>query len=656
MDKNGFSAALGLAIALLGVCTTARSAEPRGVVLPEQRRLQVRGASQVWPVPYAASSRPATVSDPPVETPDQYLPLNEAINIALRNSEVVRVLAGFTANFSGRTIYDVAITNTGIDQQRAAFDPQFRVNQSWNALKTPNATANLGDPTQSDIVGARTHNHLLDVGVSKRNQLGGTTDLSVNTNQSRFPDSIPPLGIVPPLDPQNQSNVDLSYTQSWLQGSGLAVNQAPIVLARIETERSYFQYKNSVQNLVQGTIEAYWNLVFAKTDLWARQQQVKNTQFAYDSAKARVEVGDASAGELAQAEVALENFRASLLASEANVFQRQAVLRNILGLPPEGPELLIPVTPMVDERMQVDWDLINLLAAEQRPDIVELKLILEADRQRLVQADNQALARLDTTARYRWNGLEGEVPAGNRIHSSSGDFDDWTISVNFSVPLGLRSERALLRQQQLIIRRDRAVLEQGLHSMQHELALSLRNLDQFYDQYERFKSVRAAADRNLQQQMERFEEGLESFIVVLQAIVDWGNAVSSEAESLSLYNTELANLELRTGTILDSHGVTFYEERFCSIGPLGRHGPSRTYPRARRPGDQVARYPAGDQPSEKYFELDDPTADQSDDQRQPWPDVDVAPLDKGMIDEDQLPGRDQPPKSDREIEDLLERL
>jgi len=652
MDNSGFSGALGLGIVLLCACSTASAREPRGVILPEQRRIQVRHPGQICPLPFAPDARPATVTEPLADTPTRYLPLNDAINIALRNSEVVRQLTGFTATTTGRTIYDVAITNTNIDQQRAAFDPRLRAGQTWTANKIPNALSS------GDVFGNRNHNHVFEFGISRRNQLGGDANLSVNSNQRRLTGLVPPVALPSPiiqqLDPENRSSVTLSYTQPWLQGAGLEVNQAPIVLARIDTERSYFQYKDSVQRMIQGVIEAYWSLVFAKTDLWARQQQVENSRFAYELTKARVEVGDASAGELAQAELALENFRASLLVSESNVLQRQAALSNILGLPPAEPERFVPVTPMVDQLIEVDWELINDLAARQRPDIIELKLILEADRQQLLVADNQAQARLDTAAAYRWNGLEGELPAGGQVDSGSDVFDDWTLSVNFSVPLGLRRERALLRQQQLLIRRDQANLQQGLHAMEHQLALSLRNLDQFYAQYERFKSVREAAIKNLQQQLERYEQGLEAFIVVLQAIVDWGNAVSSEAQALSQYNTELAVLELQTGTILESHGVVFFEERFCSIGPLGRHGRGRLYPRDRRPNDQVTRYPAGDQPSEEYFELEDPTVRDEQANDELWPDVNIAPLDEGMIDQDRLSDPDQPPKTDKEIEELLQ--
>ena len=144
---------------------------------------------------------------------------------------------------------------------------------------------------------------------------------------------------------------------------------------------------------------------------------------------------------------------------------------------------------MLEDLIAVDWNLINELAQRERPDIIELKLILEADQQRLAIADNQARPQLNGVALYRWNGLEGIAPAGNRVRSGTGDFQDWSLGVNFSVPLGMRAERATLRQRQLIIQRDRANLYQGLHNMQQLLALSLRNLEQFYAQYERYLSL-----------------------------------------------------------------------------------------------------------------------------------------------------------------------
>jgi hypothetical protein len=110
---------------------------------------------------------------------------------------------------------------------------------------------------------------------------------------------------------------------------------------------------------------------------------------------------------------------------------------------------------------------------------------------------------------------------------------------------------------------------------------------------------------NLEQQIEIGNE-LEQFIVLLQAIVDWGNAVSSEAQALVAFNSELANLERETGTILESHGISFVEERFGSIGPLGRVALPVSYPEATPPEGNVDRYEEGSESSEQRFDLVDP--------------------------------------------------
>ncbi len=603
-------------LAWLMVCPwVAAQTDPWSFILPEQRCLDIRHPSELCRAPIPVVPRPPTISDPQFDAPPRYLSLHEAINTGLANLEVVRVLAGVTAVSSGRTVYDVAITNTRIDQQRAAFDPTLQLNNNWNRLENPNAFFDFANPGQSQIIGNSSSNHNFDLGLSKRTLTGGIIDFGVNSGYNRTrPGNFP-------LNPQTRSSVDLSYTQPLLQGGGAAVNRIPIVLARIDTERSFFQYKDSVQSHVQGVVEAYWGLVFARTDLWAREQQVAQLGFANQRTQARLEVGDANAGEAAQTRVAYEGFRANLIAAQANVLQREAALRNILGLPPYEPERVVPVSPLIDEKLEVDWERIVNLAETQRPDIIELKLVLEADQQRLILSRNQATPRLDGVALYRWNGLEGEMPNGLNTASQTGQFADWNLGVNFSVPLGLRQDRALLRQQELIIRRDQVNLQQGLHQAVHTLAINLRNLEQFYEQYRRFQAVREAAKINLDQQMAQYNEGLIQFIVVLQAVVDWGNSVSNEAQSLVQYNTELARLERETGTILEAHGIAFVEERYGSLGPLGRLAVAQAYPRAAQPtASRVDRYGVGEGPSEQFFDLSDPL-----DYQQADPDSETVP-------------------------------
>ncbi|MCX7427594.1 MAG: TolC family protein [Planctomycetia bacterium] len=572
-----------------------RAEEIRRPILPEQRRMAIRDPSCLPPSRLPPVAAPATVSQPRDDIQGNKLSLDEAIRIALANSEVIRVLGGS----SGQTQYDPAITNTEIDRNRAAFDPTLSIENQFFQRKPPSAFIDPHDPNRVLIDGVRTNEYNMGLGLSKPTISGGTVGLGVDTNPSRS--AVTGL----PLNPETSSAVDLSATQPLLQGAGARVNLAPVEIARIDTERSFFQLKDAVQDMVRGVIEAYWSLVLARTDLWVREQQIVQGTWAHGLAVGRLQVGLGNRAEEAQARSALAEFKAARITAQANVLAREDVLRNILGLPPSMPMRIVPVSPPSSERVPVDWQAIVAVASERRPDLVELKLVIEADQQRALVAENDALPSVDLNGLYRWNGLEGRSPDHQIVSSVPGQFTEWQLGVNFSVPLGLRKARAALRAQELVILRDRANLEQGLHNAIHELAANYRNLDQFYDQYEAYQKARAAAQDNLEAQAATWGTGQNIYLNVLQAITTWGNSVNSEAQSLTLYNTELATLERQTGTILETHGIRFAEERFCAIGPLGRMFPGRHYPRDMRAGPNTNQYKETAEPAEQAFHLDE---------------------------------------------------
>jgi outer membrane protein TolC len=603
-----------LAALLLFLSANFAIAQPAGtqvpyrVIYPEARQIQVREAVQLAPAMLPPSSPPPTVASPEdLRSTRRDMPLDEAIRIALENDRVVRVLAGITAVNSGRTIYDVAIANTQIDQQQARFDPAITVENNWDHLELPTAFPDPGDPTQTVIGGLTTNQYRLNAALTKDNPFGGQFRVGASATRALFKPG------VFPLNPETTSQADIGYTQPLLQGLGRRANLAPIVLARIDTERSFFQLKDAVQEQVRGVVEAYWALVNARIDVWATEQQVRQLEFAYLLANSRFENPDKdergnfdNKSSTAQALTSLASFRANLIAVRNNAIQREAALRNILGLPPWDQALVVPTTEPTVAHFLPDWQMLTDLAAQQRPDIIELKLILEADQQQLIIANNNALPRLDATGLYRWNGLEGEMPNGNDISTTPGQFNGWTLGVNFSVPIGLRQGRAQLRQRELILARDQANLDQGLHAASHDLATTVRSLEQAYQQYLAFREARTAADENYTIQFELFREGVnESFLNVLLAITDWGNAIRNEASAVINYNTLLAELERQSGTILETHGIRFYEERFGSIGPLGRLHPGVCYPSSTPPTPNADRYPPGNRPAEEFFDLRD---------------------------------------------------
>lgn len=593
----------------------------------EQQTLDVQDPTALPPAAIPTILPPRTVSDeapPRVELP---LTLNEALRISLENAKVVRSLAGISAVNSGSTIYDPAITNTGIDQQQARFDPTINQSNTLNRSESPNYGFDQFTRGGLGFSGPRTDNYQATIGVGKINTLGGNTTLNIVQNPTQV------FGIgTPILNPSNRYATELQYTQPLLRGGGFYVNTAPIVLARIDTQRSYFQFKDSMQELVRGTIEAYWALVFARLDVWARQIQVDQADEAYKREAARKEFGLGDLRNVAQARVTLNQFRASLIGSKASVLDREAALRNILGLSPSDGRQIIPVSAPATTRYKHEWDKLLQLSEQRRPDIIELKLILEADKQRLLQAENTALPTLNANALYRWNGLSGEIPGG-KAATAPGQYTDWTLGVTFSVPLGLREGRARIREQDLIILKDRSNLEQGLHFTGHQLAISVRGLESSYEQYLAFRQTRTAALENLLIQIEEQRVGRGIYLSVLQALNDWGNAITSEARSLIDYNVSLATLERQTGTILETHGVILAEERFTAAGPFFRE---REYPMDVKPTGETNRYPGTGEPGENAFELKKP----------PLRGTELAPIEENPVNPPKKPGELPNPKVD----------
>jgi len=594
--------AISIAIAIAILPGQAFGQRMRSLIPNEQGRVQVRDSGDYCPAPLPRNLEPPTVSTDD-GLPELKLSLDDAIRIALENTDVVRVLSGAGAASTGQTIYSPGIANAGIDQARAIFDPNLSIRNNFLRSESPSPEFDPADPTRTIINGTRSDNYDLNFDLTKRFLNGADGGLQVGSRRSRSQPGLFPQA----LNPFSNSDVTFSLTQPLLRGRGVDVNSVPVVLAFLDTESSYFRLKNSLQNMVAGVIQGYWDLVQARTERWVAEQQINQIEFLYEADKRRKEVGLFNQAQFAQTSAQLANFKANLIAAEANILDRVASLKGILGLPPGSDFTIVPTAVPVQERLEFDWEALVALAEERRPDLVELKIVLEADQQRILQARNRARPQLDAVALYRWNGLEGRMPIGDRIESRAGQHTDWALGINFSVPLTLRSDRASLRQNELLLANDRLNLQQGLLQASHGIARVLRTIEQLYQQYEAFGLAREAAEASLDQIWNARDAGRVTFLEVLLAINTWASSKNSEARAITQLNAALATLEAETGTILETHGVRLFEERYCSLGPLGRRGSGRQFPARIRPSSNAERYASGDEPSENAFNLEVPS-------------------------------------------------
>lgn len=631
--------ALSSAAALLctvGMDVLVLAQRPVGTIFPERTSIRTRLPEQLPRYQIPTALMPSTVSRPIDDLTPHPLALDGAIRTSMRNLDVIRVLGGVSATNSGRTIYDVALSHTSIDQEQAVFDPLLSVTNTWSLTENPVAVLNNPNPvlaTDVLFLGSRRQAFQTTTQLTKRDLTGGQWTAGF----SAIPSNSDPSST---LDPFTSHNSFISFSQPILQGAGIEYNLAPIVIAEINTERSYFQFKDTMQEHVRGIIEAYWQLVSARTDLWARKQQVEQLEETVRRVEARVRQAIDNRADLAQAQLALANIRSSVVTAQGAVLLREQALRNMIGISPSDGTVFIPTTPPVNEKYAPDWSQMLELAEQRRPDIVELKLILEADQQQRLIAQNNARPSLNAVARYDWNGQYGSTRFGTRT-TQAGQFTDWTIGVNFSVPLGLRQSRAALRRQDLVIARDQLNLKQGLYAATHSLATAVRTIDQQYEQYLALREARRAARVNLDAQLLRWQTQQAILINVLQAISEWGNTVSAEANALTQYNALLASLERQTGTILETHGVYFVQESQQAIGPHCLLGEQRCYPRSTRPTENIDAYQDSDEPAEKSFELTPPTNLGAPAKQVPYRDIKLPTLEEIMR---QQRSKHQPPQ------------
>ena len=305
------------------IAGSANAQEEWRFIFPEQRHAAIRDPACFPRARLPNVGTPETVSDLREHLPERRLTLDEAIRSALESSKAIRLLAGETATPSGQTIYDATIVNTQIDQRAAQFDPQVQVQNTWGQTDLPEPFT-LSNPLDVRFAGERTDTYNLNAGVTKNMVTGGQLGFNVTTADAfttpYFSSTTP--GLVA-LNPQQTTTAGFNLTQPLLQGAGPAVNLAPIVIARINTERSFFQMKDSTQQMVRGVIQAYWALVFARADVLAKDIQVQQSDEGLKLAQARFDVGMANFADVAQAKSALETFRAALVTSRANLLQSE---------------------------------------------------------------------------------------------------------------------------------------------------------------------------------------------------------------------------------------------------------------------------------------------------------------------------------------------
>jgi len=531
------------------------------------------------------------------------LPLEEAVQIALKNSKVIRNLGGVAFGATGAqgepsslllqpatagTIYNPALEESnprfGVEAALAAFDAQFSSSVFWEKNDTPQNTAGF-------LAQFRPQVFQQDLGtfqarLAKTTAPGTTFSLTHNVNYE--------LNNIPVWNGATGSrvwgsdwnvNVEAQVRHPWLRGGGVQFNRIAgpgaipgfnngVMIARLRTDQSLADFEAGVRNLVNDVEKAYWELYYAYRALDAAIAGRDAVLQLWRERKAEEDVGKGGRAEEAQARQQYFLFRAAVERSLSNLYKTENHLRYMMGLAATDARLIRPADDPTTARVDFDWYEAHAEALARSVELRKQKWVIKQRELELISAKNYLLPRLDTVARYRWLGLGNHLidphyagqntadPRNNAYGSmTAGDYQEWQLGIELDIPIGFRKEMAGVRHAQLNLARERAVLQEQELELSHQLSQAIRKLDENYVLSQTNFNRRIAALDELSTTKSKFEYGQRdvTFAQVLDAQRRLAEAEIDYFRAIVDYNLAIAEIHLRKGSLLEYNGVYLAE-------------------------------------------------------------------------------------------------
>ncbi len=544
------------------------------------------------------------------------LSLEEAMKITLINSKVVRqvIVPGTsaavtavpavpdnllrTAGAAGdgvTTVYDPAIQDSnpaggfggvGTEAALSAFDAQLSSSILWSRTERPqnriqNEVVDLFQPLVTQTEAATFQAELAKTGVT-----GGRFFARNNTIYTG--NNIPTRAV--PSD--YLTNVEVGVNHPLLQGNGALFNRIAgpnaqpgiyngVVIARINNDITLAGFEANIQNLAVQVESAYWELHFAYRALDADRRGRDALRDYYSKIAAKREVGIEEGDEIPFSQVLSEyySFEAQLKSTLRDLLAAENRLRYLMGLASSDGRLIRPTDTPTTASYVLDWNEIHWEANNRNVNLRAQKWEIKRREMELIAARNFLLPRLDAVALYRWLGAgddlldpngRGVFPyAGSNAFSTltDGNFQEWELGLNFNMPIGFRRQLAGVRNAQLQLARERAILQDQELEVSHLLADAYRDLQSDHELVRaRFNSW-MSAKRETYYVRTRIEVGQGVQIQAGRDLYrDLRDATRREAQAekeyyraVVNYNRSIANVHFRKGSILEYNSVYLAE-------------------------------------------------------------------------------------------------
>lgn len=546
--------------------------------------------------PSASSLAPETV---PTGTEATYwdLSLEEAVQLALQRAEVLRDLGAtvLRSPASARTSFEPSIVNTdarfGEEAALSDFDATLSATALWEKNDRISNNTFLGNNgVLLQDLGSYNVELRKRAATGAQMALRHVTDYDYNNFVgNRFGT---PSG-------SWTTYFDLEVRHPLWQGAGSDFNRIAgpngqpgafngVLLARIRTDISLADFEAGVRDLVSNVENAYWDLYFAYYDLEAKKSARDRALALLNVATGRSEGGADPGADSLQAEEQYWRFESDVqdslfgrlidgtrtdngaaggaFRSTGGVRVAERRLRLIIGLPITTGELIRPTTEPVTAPIAYDWDACSTEAIGYRPELRRQRWEIKRREMELLASRNFLKPRLDLVGRVRQRGFgQSLISQSDQQFSSAfgnlNDFDneEWQLGVELEVPIGFRRAHTAVRNAELAVARETALLreqeQQVLFGLSNAVADVQRSYRVMLAQYNRL----AAAEAQVEALSTRYSEDRTSIDIVLDAQRRQADSQTRYRQAQAEYMLALKNVHFEKGTLLEHNGVYLTE-------------------------------------------------------------------------------------------------
>lgn len=478
-----------------------------------------------------AQQQTQTLQNTPPPAPDAApLTLQECIALAMKKN------------------FDLQIQGYSVDQAREAltiskadFLPTFTGSSTRTLSRS---TIAVQDPISgtTSILPRDSNTTQFRAGVSERiPETNGT--LSVSGNLSRSSIQRPPFS----------SGVSANVSQPLLNGAGPTMAKANIERSKLGVSIAYVNYRSRVLTVIRDTEDAYYNLVAARETLRIRQLSLELAQRLFEENQARRATGVATDLDVASAEVGVANTRRSVLQADQAVRNAEDNLLSLINVPnidarpgPVGFEEYHEPPPSFAAAYKA--------ARDNYPDTLSMQDTIKQIEIDVATAKRSRLPTLNLNASIGYNANDASYSdAVNALSNDHGDVR--SVSLTYSIPWGLRADRARYRSTVAGLNAQRARLEQLEVQLLVSVRAAVRAVETNTASVEIASQATQLAAKQYDLQKARYDAGLSTSRLVLQAQDDLETARLNELTARVTLRSAIAELERLEGTSIQRFGV-----------------------------------------------------------------------------------------------------